>query len=343
MRDAVDDVLDAVNRDMYVRQLDGQMLPQTSALEITATMLRLLDVRPTMHVLEIGTGSGYSTALLAHLVGPAGSVVSLDVDSELTRRAIRLLLRERLHQVTVAARDGRVGYPSAAPFDRLIVWVTADMVPTAWIEQMCIDGLIVAPIKLVPLAGPGIAVVCGRIKSSGSFVGERIIPGTFAPLTAAPLHYWYGPASEADVVIEAGGQLLAWVSAAWLRGHDRSADRLHIVRKRRTIVPQSSPLNPLEDAKGFWAYLLAARPTSLTTAWTQDNGLAFGCSQPRSIALLSLKTSGCVEAGEHSVADVVEHWITEWRAVGCPGFDQLQPLAERGPNGLRVQATMRNI
>jgi protein-L-isoaspartate(D-aspartate) O-methyltransferase len=58
-----------------------------------------------MRVLEVGAGSGYSTALLAHLVGPMGTVVSLDVDAALTARAAGLLERAGCGQVTVVAAD----------------------------------------------------------------------------------------------------------------------------------------------------------------------------------------------------------------------------------------------
>jgi protein-L-isoaspartate(D-aspartate) O-methyltransferase len=62
----------------------GSQLPQTSAPEVITRMLQLLDVWPGYHVLELGTGSGYSTALLAELVGPHGSIVSIDVDPQMT-------------------------------------------------------------------------------------------------------------------------------------------------------------------------------------------------------------------------------------------------------------------
>lgn len=70
MDDRVTAAIDHVARDRYQRTTDGRQLPQTSKPELIATMLRLLDVQPDQRVLEVDTGSGYSTALLAHLVGP---------------------------------------------------------------------------------------------------------------------------------------------------------------------------------------------------------------------------------------------------------------------------------
>jgi protein-L-isoaspartate(D-aspartate) O-methyltransferase len=83
--DQVSVAINHVVRDRYLRTADGRQLPQTSTPELIATMLRLLDVQPGQRVLEVGTGSGYSTALLAHLVGAGGQVISLDVDPTWSR------------------------------------------------------------------------------------------------------------------------------------------------------------------------------------------------------------------------------------------------------------------
>jgi protein-L-isoaspartate O-methyltransferase len=66
---------------------NGKQITQSTATSAIALSLELLDVQPGMRILEIGTGSGYSTALLAYLVGCNGSVVSIDIDPEITKRA----------------------------------------------------------------------------------------------------------------------------------------------------------------------------------------------------------------------------------------------------------------
>jgi protein-L-isoaspartate O-methyltransferase len=68
-------------------------------------MLQMLDVQPGNHVLEIGTGSGYSTALLAELIGPDGSIVSIDVDSEMTQPATELLTGAKYKNVLLVTAD----------------------------------------------------------------------------------------------------------------------------------------------------------------------------------------------------------------------------------------------
>jgi protein-L-isoaspartate(D-aspartate) O-methyltransferase len=336
MLDAVDDALAAVPFVRYARQPSAQQLPQSSAPEIIAAVLRLLGVQPGMRVLEVGTGSGYSTALLAHLVGPTGKVVSLDVDAALTARAAGLLEQAGCGQVTVGAADGRAGYPAAAPYDRLVAWATADSVPVPWVEQLCEGGRLVAPVRLVPLAGLGAAVIQGRVESQATLVGERVIPGAFVPLTDVALRQWTGPASDADVVVDVAGSGSAWASAAWLRKGDKNQG----TRLLCALMARPGPLHPGEDAESLWAYLLATRPTGLTTAWTPDTGTAFGCSRPGSMALLSVRTAHYVEAGERVAAETLRRWVAQWRAVGRPGFAQVPLRTERQAHGWRVQATL---
>jgi protein-L-isoaspartate O-methyltransferase len=88
-------------------------------------MLRLLDVQAGHRVLEVGTGSGYSTALLAHLVGPCGRVSSVDIDPDLVARAGRLLGMDGHSNVTVVHADGRLGHRPGAPYDRVVAWAQA--------------------------------------------------------------------------------------------------------------------------------------------------------------------------------------------------------------------------
>src|SRR5260370_7331384 len=111
----MDHALRVVDRAHFCLDAEGRPLPQTSAPEMVARMLRLLDVQPGNHVLEIGTGSGYSTALLAELVGPTGSVVSIDVDLDMTQRAASLLAEAGYHNIVLVTSDGRSAYPSPAP------------------------------------------------------------------------------------------------------------------------------------------------------------------------------------------------------------------------------------
>jgi protein-L-isoaspartate(D-aspartate) O-methyltransferase len=143
--DRVSVAIDHVAWDRYLRAADDRQLPQTSKPELIATMLRLLDVQLDHRVLEVGTGSGYSTALLAHLVGAGGQVISLDIDPEMVTRASRLLALDGHTNVTIWHAAGRRGHPSGAPYDRLVAWAQAPhAIPDAWTGQVHPGGIIVA-------------------------------------------------------------------------------------------------------------------------------------------------------------------------------------------------------
>src|SRR6476661_906708 len=93
----------------------GQTISQPS---VVGLMTQRLSIDPGHKVLEIGTGSGYQTAVLARL---ARSVYSLERIDELARSAAALLASLGVHNVSIKAFDGTYGYPAAAPYDRIIV------------------------------------------------------------------------------------------------------------------------------------------------------------------------------------------------------------------------------
>lgn len=144
--------LEAVYRDDAIltkRDAQGMPISSSSQPAIMAKMLELLDVWPGAGVLEIGAGTGYNAALLAHLAGPSGKVTSIDIDQELARRA-RRALRDAGVSATVVAGDGRQGHPPSAPFDRIIVTASGDEIPRAWLQQLSDGGRLVLPVRLDP-------------------------------------------------------------------------------------------------------------------------------------------------------------------------------------------------
>ena len=144
--------LEAVYRDQaFVTKKDPRGMPLSSSSQpaLMARMLELLDLQPGLHVLEVGTGSGYNAALLAHLVGPRGRVTSIDVDSDLARLAGRAL-KDSGYRVAVHVGDGREGWKESAPYDRIIVTACADEIRRRWLEQLKDGGLLELPLRLDP-------------------------------------------------------------------------------------------------------------------------------------------------------------------------------------------------
>jgi protein-L-isoaspartate O-methyltransferase len=140
-----------------------------------AEILEDLRLSPGLRVLEIGAGTGYNAALLAHVVG---RVVSMDVDRDVLAEAEQHLQAFPDRQVELRHGDGRLGYPKEAPFDRILVTAAALDVEPAWLEQLAEDGLLLAPVDLAP----GLAyLVCGTCRE-GVFEGRLTRPAYFMPL-----------------------------------------------------------------------------------------------------------------------------------------------------------------
>ena len=110
-----------------------------------AAMLRLLEVEPGEHVLDVGSGSGWTAALLSVLVGPTGSVIGVERVPELTRRA-RDAVAHVSHVEIRQADPDVLGAPDSAPFARILVSAEAMTLPLELVDQLAPDGVMVIPV-----------------------------------------------------------------------------------------------------------------------------------------------------------------------------------------------------
>ncbi|HQP93644.1 MAG TPA: protein-L-isoaspartate(D-aspartate) O-methyltransferase, partial [Thermoanaerobaculia bacterium] len=109
---------------------------------VVARMTELLEVEATHKVLEVGTGSGYQTAILARL---ARWVYSLELIGELAHQAIHRLRQLGISNVKIQAFDGTVGWSEVAPFDRILVAAAAPSLPRPLLDQLGPRGRLVIP------------------------------------------------------------------------------------------------------------------------------------------------------------------------------------------------------
>ncbi|RLE48474.1 MAG: protein-L-isoaspartate O-methyltransferase [Candidatus Methanomethylicota archaeon] len=129
--------------------LSGQTI---SAPHMVAMMCEHLDLKPGHKVLEVGAGSGYHAAVCAEIVAPKDSPVKGYVYAVERVYELVLFARRNLEKagyadrVTVIHGDGTLGYPEAAPYDRILVTAAAPNIPPPLIEQLRIGGRIVIPI-----------------------------------------------------------------------------------------------------------------------------------------------------------------------------------------------------
>ncbi len=121
---------------------------QTNSQPATVrAMLHALRVEPGMRVLDVGAGSGWTTALLAHLVGPEGTVVGVERIPPLTEEGAAAVRRTGRSWAAVRQADPeRLGAPDDAPFDRILVSAQGDEVPAELVEQLADDGVMVLPV-----------------------------------------------------------------------------------------------------------------------------------------------------------------------------------------------------
>ncbi|NYD40153.1 protein-L-isoaspartate O-methyltransferase family protein [Nocardioides panaciterrulae] len=122
----------------------GQTCSQPRTVE---AMLRLLEVRPGQRVLDVGSGSGWTTALLAHLTGPAGTVVGVEIEPELVRFGADHLARTGQPWARIApAVEGVLGWPAQAPYDAILVSAGARALPAEMVDQLAAPGRLVIPV-----------------------------------------------------------------------------------------------------------------------------------------------------------------------------------------------------
>ncbi|NUR99513.1 MAG: methyltransferase, FxLD system [Kribbellaceae bacterium] len=125
----------------------GVLTSSVSQPSIVALMLQQAAIRPGDRVLEIGSG-GYNAALMRELADPGGSVTTVDIDADVTERARASLDEAGYGDVAVVRADGEFGAPDGAPYDRIVVTVTAWEIAPAWLRQLRPDGRIVVPVRL---------------------------------------------------------------------------------------------------------------------------------------------------------------------------------------------------
>lgn len=118
----------------------GQTISQPS---LVGHMIEELAIGTQSRVLEIGTGSGYETAVLAELVGEVFTIERLPVLAEAAETRLEEL---RYRNVRFKVGDGTAGWPEAAPFDAIVVSAAAETVPPALVEQLKEGGRLVIPI-----------------------------------------------------------------------------------------------------------------------------------------------------------------------------------------------------
>lgn len=140
---------------------------------IVAYMTQAIEPAKTDRVLEIGTGSGYQTAVLAELVK---DVYTIEIVPELADRSKVLLAKLGYQNVHARQGDGYAGWPEAAPFDKIVVTAAPETIPQALVDQLRVDGVMVVPV------GRGDQMMTVVRKTSTGTVARETIAVRFVPM-----------------------------------------------------------------------------------------------------------------------------------------------------------------
>jgi protein-L-isoaspartate(D-aspartate) O-methyltransferase len=183
---AVLDVIERTPRELFVpaafasRAYENVALPigqnQTiSQPAVVAYMTQELRLGPRMKVLEVGTGSGYQSAVLSKL---CRRLYTIERHRDLLREAEAKFAEFRLRNVTSRVGDGALGWPEQAPFDRILVTAAAPDVPPILLEQLAADGIMIVPVG-EPTSDQQL-VRCRRTTAGVEY--ETLWPVRFVPL-----------------------------------------------------------------------------------------------------------------------------------------------------------------
>ncbi|PJN36576.1 protein-L-isoaspartate(D-aspartate) O-methyltransferase [Streptomyces sp. CB02959] len=292
--------------------------------------LTTLDLRPHMRVAEYGTGSGYSTELIARLVGPKGEVTSLDIDTYLTCWANVIHHERGLDNVRCYTADGTVGFHERAPYDRVMAWCTPPLLPKAWTDQVAEGGLIVAPLPIANV--PNMTVVAKIRVNDGQPTTEAVATGGYIEATASPKGDLDLPGRWVDW--ENRIPAPSWISLAW-RADD---DRLHTgARTALDRLLHAMHTEPYEGAEVDWpswrTFAAFLGDPQLTMAGLRPDLWAIGHTTPDTAAVLQQDGTILADSPNSPSLETLREWINAWEGAGRPAPETYTPNLVRAVDG----------
>ena len=312
----------------------------SSAPTVLARMLELAGLADGQRVLEVGTGTGWNTALLAHRLGDA-AVTSVEIDEPLLNAA-RESLRDAGLSPATHLTDGYGGYPEAAPFDRIISACGVRRIPGTWLDQLTDGGLVVCPWGMLESAGvlmrlergpagavgtwgtagtggaggPGSAVGTG---GTGSATGTGVARGTAAASGHTALGRFHG--GVGFVPLRTPGSALPPVRDA---GQQPDEYRL----------TQVDPVAPMLAFTSAFAVSVMVPDWRMRRRWIGTGSGMWMCDRRGDswVRIYPYGTSWMIEqGGARSIWDEVEEALEEWSSLGEPAPDRFGLVV--GPDG----------
>lgn len=308
------------------RDRHGVPLSSSSEPQIMAAMLEALELEEGMRVLEVGTGSGYNTALLKTLVERSGRVVSVDLDRELASAA-RRALRAGGYPARVVSGDGHDGYEAAAPYDRIVATASSGHVPRAWLDQLVEGGLLEVPLRL---RSEG-ALAIGTFRRVDEALESRsVVPGRFMPLRGQAAGTVLPPVLTVRSQVGAGRVVVTRLGGSSLAAlSPRARGALLAVAGTR---PRTRTLGLRTASWPLGLYLSLEIPERRLVMRYADLAVGAIGRGGRSLALVEGRWEGgdrptpqrLLAYGEADAEEYLGSVLETWVARGRPGRDQLR-------------------
>ncbi|MEV8605533.1 protein-L-isoaspartate(D-aspartate) O-methyltransferase [Streptomyces griseoviridis] len=331
---AVVDAAQAVPERHYTHHDGRGVTPHRSNPAVIHRELSTLDVQAGMNIAEFGTGSGYSGALLAELVGPTGHVTSLDVDAYLVKWANLIHHERSLDHIRCHVADGTAGFVERAPYDRMVAWCTPPLLPQAWVDQTVDGGLIVAPLPIA--AVPNMTVVTRVRVSGGEPVVEAVFTGGYIEATGSPKGNLDLPGRWVDWEMRTPAP--SWISIAW-RERD---DHLHTgARTALARLLKDAHTEQYAGAELDWpswrTFAAHLADPQLTMAGLSPDLWAIGHSSATTAAVLQQDGTILADRPDSPSLAVLLDWLTAWEAAGRPAPETYTPAFARGADGWHLR------
>lgn len=300
---------------IVTRYADGLPSSSSSQPSIMAIMVEQLELQPGHRVLEIGAGTGYNAAILREVVGPAGVVVTIDIQPDVVEEAGRHLGAAGYGDVLVVTGDGGYGHPDRAPYDRIILTASADDISPHWVEQLRDSGLLLLPLRIGTM---GLSVAFQKR-------GDRLVSRTVECCGFMPLQGAYA-ASESSTRISMGDGL--FIGGPGVRGLGMELLRELLSQTPRRVPGVIVPMNGFGLGGGLGVHLALTEPGMVDVYTTQPERWGFhaitGVVDAHAGSLCLVRQDAVVVYGSDAAADRFTRRAAEWVAMGRPGIEALR-------------------
>ncbi|GAB7048482.1 protein-L-isoaspartate O-methyltransferase family protein [Catenuloplanes indicus] len=312
---SLDDAFDAVPALAYTHHPKwGETVHRSDPAAIRRDITSLA-VRPGDRVLEIGTGSGYSSAILASLCGPHGRVTSIDISDELVARATAIHREHDIRGVDLHVADGLADYPSAASYHRMVAWCAPPRLPRTWVDQVEDDGRIVACLPIAAL--PSTTLIATITVRDGRPQLLDVTGGGYAQSTATAV----------DDALTIPGRWVdycdhqpdpSWISIAW-RDDDPLRTGARAALDRLLHAGHTAAHHDMSTAWRSWTAYTAAlgdRHVSLVSLRNRVRGI--GHTTPDTAAVILADGTIIADTPHSPSLTILRTWLDRWETAGRP-------------------------